>query len=139
MTLTDLLIRHEGERLKPYVDTAGKLTIGVGHNLTDRGIPKEVSRMLLASDIADAASDAMKFPWYPGLCEARRAVILSMLFNLGLERFRGFVQFISAMIAADYTQARVEMLDSQWARQVGNRAVELATMMETGEWQKERR
>jgi lysozyme len=134
MTITDLLIRHEGERLKAYTDTVGKLTIGCGHNLTDKGIPKDVSRMLLAGDIADAASDAMKFPWYPGLCEARRAVILSMLFNLGLERFRGFVRFISAMIAADYVQASAEMLDSQWADQVGKRAVDLAAMMQTGEW-----
>ncbi|NBW16869.1 MAG: lysozyme, partial [Caulobacteraceae bacterium] len=29
---------HEGERLKPYRCTAGKLTIGVGRNLDDRGI-----------------------------------------------------------------------------------------------------
>ncbi len=31
----------EGERLKPYRCTAGKLTIGVGRNLDDRGITKE--------------------------------------------------------------------------------------------------
>ena len=29
---------NEGLRSKPYVDTVGKVTIGVGRNLTDRGL-----------------------------------------------------------------------------------------------------
>lgn len=35
------LSRDEGRRLKPYLDTVGKTTIGVGRNLTDVGISED--------------------------------------------------------------------------------------------------
>ena len=43
----------EGLRLKPYVDTAGKLSIGVGRNLDDKGISKTEADFLLADDLND--------------------------------------------------------------------------------------
>lgn len=52
MNLTALkeeLIRDEGLRLKPYRDTVGKLTIGVGRNLDDVGITKDEAMHLLAA------------------------------------------------------------------------------------------
>jgi len=36
--LVDQIIEHEGLKLKPYHCPAGKLTIGVGRNLEDKGI-----------------------------------------------------------------------------------------------------
>ena len=36
--IKEQLVRHEGLRLKPYRSTAGKLTIGFGRNLDDRGL-----------------------------------------------------------------------------------------------------
>ena len=52
--LLRLLTRHEGRRPFPYLDTAGKLTIGVGRNLTDRGLSSAEIDLLLANDIAAA-------------------------------------------------------------------------------------
>ena len=49
--LKDMLIRHEGLKLKPYLCTAGKLTIGVGRNIQDRGITYQEAMMLLENDI----------------------------------------------------------------------------------------
>lgn len=45
--LHDMLIRHEGLRLKPYHDTVRKLTIGIGRNLDDVGITHEEALILL--------------------------------------------------------------------------------------------
>lgn len=45
--LTDQLIKHEGLRLKPYRCPAGKLTIGIGRNLEDKGITEKEAVMLL--------------------------------------------------------------------------------------------
>ena len=45
--LNALLIRHERLRLKPYTDTVGKLTIGVGRNLTDMGLTQDEVLLLL--------------------------------------------------------------------------------------------
>ena len=44
------LVRHEGMRLKPYRCTAGKLTIGIGRNLDDRGISQKEAYVLLEYD-----------------------------------------------------------------------------------------
>ena len=54
--LERLLIYHEGLRLGVYRCPAGKLTIGVGRNLEDRGITEEEAYYLLRNDIADVAA-----------------------------------------------------------------------------------
>ena len=122
--------QHEGERLRPYVDTVGKVTIGVGHNLTDKGIPQTVSNMLLMEDIADAIDDVRHVcSVYDQLSRPRQLVLLSMAFNLGRERLGKFVHFLGAIHRGDWEDAADEMLQSQWARQVGTRATTLAKMM----------
>ena len=49
--IRELLVRHEGLRLKPYRCTAGKLTLGVGRNLNDCGISQTEAYVLLGNDI----------------------------------------------------------------------------------------
>ena len=49
--LRQMLTLHEGVRLKPYLCTAGKTTIGVGRNLDDVGITREEADMMLDGDI----------------------------------------------------------------------------------------
>lgn len=53
--LKDMLIRHEGLKLKPYRDTVGKLTIGAGRNLNDLGISEREAMFLLDNDIMERA------------------------------------------------------------------------------------
>lgn len=127
------LERDEGVRPFPYVDTVGKLTIGVGRNLTDRGLSPDEIRYLLQNDI-DAAIDDLNrgAPWWTGLDAARQGVLLNMCFNLGWPKLRGFVRTLVAMRRGDYAAAAAGMRNSLWARQVGARAERLAQMMETG-------
>lgn len=131
MTLTELLIRDEGLRLKPYKDTVGKTTIGIGRNLDDVGISQDEAEYLLASDIAKAEAEALKYPWFIDLSAARQKVVLSMIFNLGPKGFAGFKNTITDIAAGDYGSAASRMLQSKWATQVGNRAVRLAQAMRT--------
>ena len=56
-----------------------------------------------------------------------------MMFNLGMPRLKKFVNMLKAIEAGAWRSAAVEMLDSKWAEQVGNRASRLSEMMETGE------
>ncbi|HAC30701.1 MAG TPA: lysozyme, partial [Marinobacter hydrocarbonoclasticus] len=46
------LKRHEGLRLKPYLDTASspRLTIGYGRNLEDVGISRDEADFMLDND-----------------------------------------------------------------------------------------
>jgi len=133
--LHEMLIRHEGLRLKPYNDTVGKLTIGVGRNLDDVGITREEALMLLDNDIAKVRREVNRaFPWFAQLNPVRKNVVLNMVFNIGLPRFRQFKKTIAAIMAKDWEEAASQMLDSRWARQVGRRARELAAMMKTGKY-----
>lgn len=133
--LRAMLIRHEGLRLKPYADTVGKMTIGVGRNLTDDGITETEAYFLLDGDIVDHTRDAQLLPMFAALDPVRQDVLVSLVFNLGLPRLKGFVKFLAALSDQNWEGAAGELLDSKWAAQVGNRSQELAAMIRTGEYQ----
>lgn len=131
--MTRQLRLHEGERLKPYRCTAGKLTIGVGRNLEDRGITAQESAMLLANDIATEERALFEaLPWASGLDEVRQRVLLDMAFNMGIATLLEFKLTLGAIQAGQYERAASMMLDSRWAKQVGQRADRLSRMMATG-------
>jgi len=130
--IQEMLVRDEGLRLTAYKCTAGKTTIGVGRNLDDVGISAEEADMLLQNDLVHIEAQAQTFPWYAGLDQVRQAVILSMLFNLGLRGFQGFTNTLKFIETGKYAQAATNMLASKWAKQVGQRANRLAEMMRSG-------
>lgn len=130
--LRQQLIRHEGYRLLPYVDTAGKVTIGVGRNLTDRGISDAEVRYLLDNDITIAINALVVFPWFPDLDQIRQRVFVDLCFNMGLPRLRTFRRMLAAAERRDWGTAARELLESAYASQVGSRASTLATMLRTG-------
>lgn len=127
------LIRDEGIRLKPYRDTVGKLTIGVGRNLDDNGISMGEAMTMLYNDVAAVESEVRTaFPWFTELSPGRQRVIINMCFNLGLPKLLGFRNTLAAIERGDYAAAAAGMLDSKWASQVGDRAKRLANLMEQG-------
>lgn len=132
MSLRDQLIRHEGLRLKPYRDSVGKLTIGVGRNLDDSGISEAEALHLLDNDIAAVKATGMRHDWFRKLDPVRKDAILNMAFNMGWPRLLGFRQMIAALERMDYEEAAREALASKWADQVGNRAREVSEQLRTG-------
>lgn len=117
--LKKYLIEHEGLRLKPYLDTVGKTTIGVGRNLTDNGITEDEAMLLLEHDIAGARGSLRHFKWFNDLDYVRQDVLAELVFNIGYPRFLTFKKMIGALEEGDYTLAAYELLDSKWALQVG--------------------
>ena len=133
--LTEQLERHEGLRLNPYKCTAGKLTIGIGRNLVDKGISPEEARVMLNNDIDEFWRKlSNELPIVNSLCDARQNVVANMAFNLGVRGFLTFKNMINCLSVQDYHGAANEMLKSKWAKQVGNRANELAEQMKSGEF-----
>ena len=61
--LVEQIKKHEGLELKPYTDTVGKTTIGIGRNLDDVGITEREAEFLLMNDIGRANDEAKKFDW----------------------------------------------------------------------------
>jgi lysozyme len=135
--LRGMLIKHEGLELKPYQDTVGKWTIGVGHNLTDVGITRDEAMYLLENDLTRCFKEARKLEWWAGMDPVRQEVIIMMIFNMGVPRLNGFKNMIEALKVRDYEKAAEEMLKSKWYDQVGKRATILALMMHDGKYPEE--
>ena len=127
------LVQHEGLRLKPYTDTVGKLTIGVGRNLTDNGVSELEAEGMCIRDMDDVDADLDRnVAWWREMSEPRQMVFVDMCFNLGWPRFSQFRRMLASAKDGDYATAADEMIDSRWARQVGTRADLLETMMRNG-------
>lgn len=125
----------EDKRSKPYRCSAGKLTIGVGRNLEDRGLSEDEIAHLLSNDIDLVEKELdRRVPWWRELSPARQNVLANMAFNLGVPRLLKFVKALDHMRARRFGAAADEMLDSTWARQVGDRAERLAVLMRKGEF-----
>jgi lysozyme len=133
--LVKQLKKHEGIELKPYKCTSNKLTIGIGRNLEDVGISEHEAEFLLMNDLDTYMTAAKSYNWYAGLNDARKAVIVNMLFNMGQTNFNKFLKMKQALDVGDHAEAGKQMLDSKWAKQVKGRSAELSKQMETGKWQ----
>lgn len=141
MLVRALLYDHEGVRRYPYDDStgkppsglSGKLTIGVGRNLTDVGLrPSEVT-FLLDNDIreAEAQLDAM-YPWWRKMDAVRQAALWDLMFNLGPTRLSKFTTTLPLLSQGQYRDAAHSLRRSLWYRQVGRRGVRITEMVETG-------
>jgi lysozyme len=71
-------------------------------------------------------------PWVATLDDARQNVLMNMAFNLGVAGLLEFTKTLNFVKRREYEKASVEMLDSDWAKQVGERAKRLAKVMKTG-------
>ena len=135
MSLIEQLKRHEGLKLKPYKCTADKLTIGVGRNLEDVGISEEEAEMLLQNDIQRATVQIQReFPWTTELDEVRFAALINFTFNVGIGTVGKFVNAMALLRDGSYDMAADEFLNSRWAKQVGQRAIDVTDQIRTGEW-----
>ena len=133
--LVSQLKRHEGLRLKAYKCTAGKVSIGFGRNLDDRGITQAEADLMLENDVLFLMSILpAKISFFNELDKARADVLVNMAFNLGVNGLLKFKKMLAAIDDGYFTRAAAEMLDSKWAFQVGDRALELAEQMKTGEY-----
>jgi len=153
--LLDQLVLHEGLELLPYEDSLGIDTIGIGRNLKHRGlseaelghigkdlsdifewgITKEQAYYLAKNDIEIVEKEVCEaHPCVVELDEIRQRIIIDMAFNMGVPRLNKFKKMWKAIHEENFEEAKIQMLDSRWANQVGNRAVRLSNAMESGEW-----
>ncbi len=127
------VVKHEEYCNFPYVDPVGKVTIGIGYNLTDRGIDDTWINNQYQNDVRFFFARLSTFDWFKDLNTDRQVVLVDMCF-MGWQRFLEFKNLIHALSVHDYKQASLEMLNSEWAQQVKSRAANLAQGMLTGEY-----
>lgn len=147
MTLQDLITLHEGLRRKPYRCPAGKLTIGVGHNIETRALPVDIDiylktqgeitdemvERLLVVDIESAQGSCRK--WldnWDQIDTARQMAITDFMFNVGPGTAKEFVATQAAIELGDWEAAAHCLEDSRWYRQVGKRGERIVQIIRTG-------
>jgi len=136
--LRDMIKRHEGVETHCYKDHVGLETIGVGRCIAEGslGLSDDEIDYLLDNDIVRCIKELTRsLPWFSSLDEVRKEALIDLCFNLGLTRLLGFKKALAAVEVSDWDTAKVELLDSRWATQVGNRAQEIAEMIRSGVYQ----
>ncbi len=144
------LCLHEGIRLQPYKCPAGYWTIGVGRNLETNpptaeekrvigdwrnGITKNAAFYLLSNDIKRISDEcARQIPFWKNLDDERQYALVDMAFNLGMAGLLKFQKMLSYLGVGNYIQAATECLASKYAKDVGERAVRVAKIIEKGVW-----
>ena len=127
------LKQAEGVKLKPYTDTVGKLSIGVGRNLADNGLRMGEVEQMLENDVTDVVLQVGTLPCWHALSDVRQRVLAEMCFQLGFGGLKAFKKMLSAIDEGNYAQAADEMLESQWATQTPGRAHRLSQAMRTNQ------
>ena len=136
MTAAELIAREEGFVPHAYKDHLGYLTIGHGILIDEKkggGITREESLWILRRRlrvIGEEFDDLI--PWWQDLNRARKAVLLSMAYQMGIRGVMKFRNTLRAMEEGDYARAARGMRASLWARQTPGRAERASRAMESG-------
>ena len=130
MALLDRIKHHEGFRSKVYKCTEGYDTIGYGFAIKDLELDKDISEMILMQKLDNLMTRIGKtFVWWRSADSTVKDVVVEMCYQLGVSGFSKFKKTIDHLENKRYSKAAVEMLDSKWARQTPNRALELSNLI----------
>lgn len=127
-TLKTFVEDHEGRRLETYRDTREKATVGVGHNLEDNDLPNYIVEALFTDDLLEATYDLLRIL----IGENRAKALIDMRFQLGPKSFRSFQLMLEAVHKGNWHEASREALDSIWAWNFPERAIDIAEMLREG-------
>lgn len=145
MDIRDALEDHEGRRAKVYKCTAGKRTIGVGHNIDAKGLPKDIEKYLketgmiteemidrlLVMDIEDAQRDAIRlWPNIMTFSNSQQVALIDFVFNVGYGTAQTFKNTNLAINQRRWADAAKGILGSKYAKQVGRRAKDIARWLQ---------
>lgn len=136
MNMIDILSFEEGYSSKPYLCKEGYVTVGLGTRLhTEKGLDPRDFPILVTPEIAEAwlhmrvekhkrklSRRTYIGPIFNKLDEDRKAIILSMSYQMGTSGVANFKKMWKALEGGNYELAEREALDSLWATQTPNRA-----------------
>ena len=123
----------EGCKHETYMCTQNKVTGGIGHMITEWDdekylevgveIPEEQVKAWFDKDIETVLSDCeLLYDDFDHLPEDAQLIIANMMFNLGYPRLKKFVKMKAAIDQRDWNEAANQVIDSNYYRQLPNRA-----------------
>jgi GH24 family phage-related lysozyme (muramidase) len=137
--LAEALIGEEEGRVRHvYPDSRGLLTIGIGclvdPKIPGAGLCDSAIDAQFAHDSLEARTLAARFPHYSELSDVRKAVLVSMCFQMGSGPLH-WPDFMAALEAKNYTAAAGAGRDSDWWReQTPKRAERAMQMLHLNTW-----
>lgn len=131
--LIDQLSIDEGRKARIYVDTVGKITGGVGRNLTDRPFFEDEIDLMLKNDINLVVEQLdANLPWWRKMTDERQNALINLCFNLGINGLLQFKNSLALLKAGKYDEAAAAFMNSKWAKQVGQRAIRVTNQIRKG-------
>lgn len=120
----------EGKKSKAYLDTKGKVTVGIGRNLTDVGLSDEEIDLLWENDVKKVCLALDKtYPWWRNKSQNVQHVLFNLCFNMGIETLNNFIITMDLIEKNKFADAGDALLQSKYATQVGRRAERLAQIL----------
>ena len=136
-----MIKRHEGVRNRPYKDSLGLWTVGVGHLIGDgKSLPPEYDRTfsddeinsMFEEDYAAHKAAAEQIPGFNNLNQTGQGALTDLTFNMGGKWYKRWPKFTKNISEGNTEEAAKSLEDSKWYGQVGNRAPEIVSMIRAG-------
>lgn len=139
-------MKEEGFRGSIYKDSLGHKTVGHGFNIADpsvrkyipiavlsglRPLSKKESEKIFQKIYPNAIKDAKSFAGssWNKMTDAQQTALSDMAYQLGINKLNGFKDMRKAILSGDFKKASREVLNSNYAKQVPNRAKRVSEMM----------
>lgn len=139
--IMEMIKKHEGVRTKPYKDSLGLWTVGVGHLIGDgKTLPPEWNRelsmaevdKLFYEDYMSHKKAAMKIPGYNLMNAKAQGALIDLTFNMGNTWFKKWPNFVKNLSEGNTVGAAASLEDSNWYKQVKGRAVTIVSLIRQG-------
>ncbi len=136
--LKKMIISNEGVRTKPYKDSLGLWTVGVGHLIGDgKTLPPEWNKEISNEDVMRLFDDdfskhkmaASNIPGFDKLSTGGQGALTDMTFNMGPSWFKQWPNFTKQLSMGNAQAASDNILQSKYAKQVGRRAANNAALI----------
>lgn len=136
-----MIIRHEGVRYRPYKDSLGLWTVGIGHLIGDgkslpaswnREFSKEEVLGLFEKDYEHHRKAAERIPGFDKMNTVGQGALTDLTFNMGPAWINGWPNTKRKLEQGDAAGAAENLEDSKWYGQVGNRAPTIVNMVRQG-------
>jgi GH24 family phage-related lysozyme (muramidase) len=136
--IKDMIKSHEGVVNKPYQDSKGLWTVGVGHLIGDghslpdewnRTFSKEEVDKLFDEDYKHHRNAAEQIPGFGKLDATGQGALTDMTFNMGPSWIKKWPNLQKQLLAGDMAGVADNLSGSDWAKQVKSRAKDIIGML----------
>jgi len=140
-SIKDMIIKHEGKVNKPYKDSLGLWTVGVGHLIGDgKTLPDSWNREFSNDEIMKMFDEdykhhrdaAEKIPGFDKFNSAGQGALTDLTFNMGPSWYKRFPNTAKQIEKGNAEGAAAGLEDSKWYTQVGKRAPAVVGLIAQG-------